>query len=180
ADAPIAQSTATLFALSVRPGREGVLAKYEGRVGYLTPDDLASSHCYRSTLSVGWLRFGVRIDPGTVVARFSRELHTTPAELWKRGTFRRFVASHGATGERPAAKPAEAPVTPKDLATDVKRAADFLAGRVDDDGRLDLRGTVAKKDYDWALHARVVVLLARASAILEDRSLRAAARRAAR
>jgi hypothetical protein len=169
------------FALSFRPGRDGVHVSFRGRDAYLTSDELVHDRLVRKGPRVGWLELGRRVDPGSVLARLGRELRADPKELWREATFRRFVSTRSVVAEGASAPLRREPLTANALATTAKSIGLFLSSRVDSEGYFTTEGLLRSRGpYDWELHARAIAALAEAARLVDEIKLRVAARRAVR
>ncbi len=169
-----------LFASSVVPGQDGVSATYQGRTAYLTPDDLLELEAYEPEVQIGSLRLVLSMDTDKVLSALARELHTSLAELSRRGHFRRFCLTPSASYPK---RVALNDVTREAVKDAVKNAARYLVTNQHRDGsfryEVDALTNTDSADYNYPRHAGATYFLARAANHLHDARLFHAAERAA-
>ena len=176
---PISAATRGLLALSLAPGKDGLSVSWGGRTAYATPDDLRKLAAYEPPVQVGAasLVLGVAVEP--VLAALSRELHVSPEELLRHGSFRRFSTVSDSPYPRTVA-PAD--VTAKVLERAVRDAARYLVKNQHPDGsfRYAIDAVTGSEDpgNNYPRHAGATYFLARTADQLRDRQALRAARRA--
>ena len=192
AEGPVVAWPEAALALSFVPGRDGLVARIDGRSSYLTPDDLLAMQAYDHGLTLPSLQLSMGLDLAPVLARVADELGVSVPELAAHGSLRRIrvVRTGLVTPTMPAedASPAARPPTHDDL-TDrnaqeaAVAMARYLARGVDDDGRfrylVDAPTNETLAGYDWPRHAGATYFLAQAAALAKDGDVAFAALRAA-
>jgi hypothetical protein len=183
AEGPVVAWPEAALAFSVVPGRDGLVARIDGRASYLTPDDLLAMQAYDRGLVVPSIQLSAGLDVPAVVARAADELGVSVPELEAHAALRRIRVVRAVTG-------AHAPpsVSPASLADDDVREAAvamarYLARGVDREGRfrylVDAPSNRTLAGYDWPRHAGATYFLAQAAALAGDGDLGFAALRAA-
>jgi hypothetical protein len=165
-----------LRALSFAPSIDGVRAEMDGKVAYLTVDDLLAHAAYDR-----WMRFGegfsLGLDLELAYALLASDLHAAPSEIKARARIERVRF------ERTVAGPRADTLADEDVRQSMFAAALYLARGVSGDGRfrylVDGLGNKDKPGYDWPRHAGTTYFLAQATRLGAGREVAAAARRAA-
>jgi len=183
ADAPIVTGVEAVFAMSLVPARDGVRVTLDGRVAYVTPDDLLSAQAYDKGIQLGGLGVSTGVDVQLVLALLADRLHAPVPVLRERASIRRVRVER----TRPSSPPPPR-VTAESLTNEIVRAsaldlARYLARGLNDKGRfrylVDAPTNRALSGYDWPRHAGATYFLAQAAALSGDAALRAAALHAA-
>lgn len=183
AEGPVVVWPEIALALSLVPGREGLVARIDGRASYLTPDDLLAMQAYDHGLALPSIQLSAGLDVPAAMARAADELGVSVPELEARGTLRRIRVVRVAPSEaRPrAASPED--LTEQNVREAIVAMARYLARGVDADGRfrylVDAPTNRALAGYDWPRHAGATYFLAQAAALTGDGDLGFAALRAA-
>ncbi|HTA94469.1 MAG TPA: hypothetical protein VK745_33045 [Polyangiaceae bacterium] len=177
--APILALNRLVFAASVAPVRDGVSVSYQGRTAYVTPDDLLKIEAYESNLQLGPLQLVLGVDPDKVLASLAGELKTTPDELFRHGSFRRFAVRGDQRFPR---RLKDSDVSLAEIKNSVQSAARYLARNQKRDGsfRYEVNAMTGgdAPDYNYPRHAGATYFLARAGNQLKDQRLFRAARQA--
>ena len=183
AESRILTQPAWLFALSLVPGRDGVMAQVDGRTAYVTPDELLARQGYDHGVTVESIGLAVGADVPVILALLSERLQLRASEVVQRATIRRIRVERTLP-----AHPAGPPITADTMTHAMVReaaldAAHYLARGVNEEGRF--RYLVSATDnrsiagYDWPRHAGATYFLAQAAALSGDTDLRYATLRAA-
>jgi hypothetical protein len=188
AEGPVVAWPPVALALSVVPGREGLVARIDGRASYLTPDDLLAMQAYDHGLAIPSIQLTAGLDVPAAMARAADELGVPVPELAARGTLRRIRVVRTAPSV-PRARPGAEDPTDEDVREATVAMARYLARGVDPDGRfrylVDAPTNRTLAGYDWPRHAGATYFLAQAAALVgpsadgEDGNLGFAALRAA-
>lgn len=173
-EGPVLGRSRLLFGAAFVPNHDGIKVSYQGRVAYLTPDDLLRLHAYdEETELLGVpITLGVRRD--VVLTAAAAELGISSARLLVDAKFRRLaIRPHGASARLPM----------PDVSTlrgAVLAAADYLARQVTANGtfryELDPFSGETLPDYNWPRHAGATWFLARVANEEQDEHLRRKAR----
>jgi hypothetical protein len=170
--APILPFGRLVFAASVAPVRDGVSATYHGQTAYLTPDDLLKLEAYEGNVSLGPLVLVLGIDPDKVLGALASELHATPDELFRQGSFRRFSV---ARDERYPKRNAGEPLSTDALKSAVRGAARYLVQNQHPDGsfRYEVNAVTGgdESGYNYPRHAGATYFLARTANQFHDSRL---------
>jgi hypothetical protein len=182
-EGPAPTSPEILLALSLAPGRDGLVVTLDGRTEYLTPDDLLARQAYRSGVRVSGVELTLGVDVPTALALLGERFGATARDVLDRGTFRRARFERtGAVAPRQAAALADSPGD-EELRAATVAAGSFLARGVDAEGRFRYRIDGATNrtlpGYDWPRHAGATYLLARIARRSQDPALAWATLRAA-
>jgi hypothetical protein len=179
AEGPILARPEIAFAMSLVPGIDGVRATLDGRVAYVTPDDLLSRQGYDKGHSVAELSLGIGTDIPLVLAMLADRLHAPVPEIVSRASLRRVrVRRYALDGAAPALVPLET-TSPTADALDGARvrdaavaAARHLALGVREDGRfryfIDAPTNKTLGGYDWPRHAGATYFLAQSTRLVDD------------
>ena len=190
AEGPVLARPELVFALSIVAGVDGVKARAkDGRVAYVTPDELLARQAYDKDLTIPELSLSIGTDVPLVLALLAERLDLPVPELRDTATFRRVrvVRTLAARPNTPRLAPAPPP-TPATLRADEVRAAAldaarYLARGVRADGRfryfVDAPTNRTLPGYDWPRHAGATYFMAQAAALSKEPELADAARRAA-
>jgi hypothetical protein len=183
AEGPLLVWPEIALSLSLVPGREGVVARIDGRASYLTPDDLLAMQAYDHALAIPSIQLSAGLDVPAALARAADELGVSVPDLTARGTLRRIRVVRTAPGvPSPRATRPEEP-TEQGAREATIAMARYLARGVDGDGRFRyLVDAPTNRDlggYDWPRHAGATYFLAQAAALTGDAALGYAALRAA-
>ena len=170
--APILPLGRLVFAASVAPVRDGVSATYHGNTAYLTPDDLLKLEAYEGNVSLGPLVLVLGIDPDKVLGALATDLHTTPGELFRNGSFRRFSV---ARDERYPKRNSNEPISVDALKSAVRSAARYLVQNQHPDGsfRYEVNAVTGGDEpgYNYPRHAGATYFLARTANQFHDARL---------
>lgn len=177
-EGPVLSASPVVFGASFVPGRDGVEARYDGRVAYATVDDLLALQAYNHALVLGPIRLQLGVDPEVVLDALAAELDTSRDELVEHGTFRRLAMRHRVPPE-----PAP-PVNEDTLRTAAVSAGRYLARAVRSDGlyRYEVNGIDDQEtdDYNWPRHCGATWFLSETANYTREPTLLDAAGRAAR
>ena len=170
--APILPFGRLVFAASVAPVRDGVSATYHGQTAYLTPDDLLKLEAYEGNVSLGPFVLVLGIDPDKVLGALASELHATPDELFRQGSFRRFSV---ARDERYPKRNAGEALSADALKSAVRSAARYLVQNQHPDGsfRYEVNAVTGgdESGYNYPRHAGATYFLARTANQFHDSRL---------
>jgi hypothetical protein len=169
-----------LLALSLVPGRDGLVASMAAGTEFLTPDDLLAHQAYRHGIRLPVVDLTVGVDTALAFALLADRFGVSVRELRGKGSLRR-ARFERASVERAHGEPDSVPSD--DVMLDAALAAGrFLARGVDAAGRFRfLIDAVTNEDlpgYDWPRHAGSTYFLAQAAARSNDPELGSAAVRA--
>ncbi|MEO8903873.1 MAG: hypothetical protein ABI488_16270 [Polyangiaceae bacterium] len=160
-----------VFAASIAPARDGVSATYHGQTAYLTPGDLLKLEAYEAILPFGQLGLSVGAAADKVLGALAAELGTSPDELFRHGSFRRFCVERS---RYPKALTAE-DVTRAAIKASVLNAARYLQRNQKRDGsfRYEIDAMTGRDEpgYNFPRHAGATYFLARAANQLHDAHL---------
>jgi len=177
-EGPVLSTQPVIFGASFVPGRDGVEARYDGRVAYATVDDLLALQAYNHALILGPIRLQLGVDPDVVLDALAGELGVTREELTEHGTFRRLALRHRLPPE-----PAPA-VNEQNLRTASVSAGRYLARAVRPDGsyRYEVNGIDNEEtdDYNWPRHCGATWYLSETANYTREPTMLDAAARAAR
>lgn len=177
--APIFGHSWLVLGHSVAPAQDGLSATFGGRTAYATPDDINKLEAYEFTFALGPASLIMGIDVNKVLTLLAHDLGTTPGELLRQGTFRRFAVITDAPYPR---KINEADITLEAIQTSVRDAGRFLARNQRRDGsfRYELNAVTGEDspDYNYPRHSGATYFLARAGNQLHDAQLSRAGQRA--
>jgi hypothetical protein len=179
-DAPIVTASEIVMALSVVPGRDGLMARQGDRVEYLTPDDLLSKRIYDRGKKIGTFDFPLGLDMAAVKKLLATKFGGSPYDVLDRVEIRRIRT------ERSPADPLHAlradKLEPEVVKSAIYAAAQHLSSGVTAEGRfrysLDAATGEPIEGYNWARHGGSTYFLAQASQMWPDPTFREAARRA--
>lgn len=177
-EGPVLSLEPLIFGASFVPGRDGVEARFDGRVAYATVDDLLALQAYNHALVLGPIRLQLGVDPDVVLDALAAELRTTRDELTQHGTFRRLALRHRIP-------PEPAPVVDEaTLRTAAVSAGRYLARAVRPDGsyRYEVNGVDNEEsdDYNWPRHCGATWFLAETANYTREPEMLDAVARAAR
>ncbi|HWL87513.1 MAG TPA: hypothetical protein VNO21_17030 [Polyangiaceae bacterium] len=183
AESRIATSPEWLFAISLVPGRDGVVAHLDGQTAYVTPDELLARQAYDRGVGVESVGLSVGADVPILLALLSERLHASARDILNKAAISRIRVER----TRPA-HPAPPRVTAETLTHAMVRdaaldAAQYLARGVDGEGRFRYFVSAPENrslpGYDWPRHAGATYFLAQAAALSGNTDLRYATLRAA-
>jgi hypothetical protein len=179
-DGPVLSLSPFLFGMSFVAARDGVQASIDGRTAYATPDDLIQLGAYNSSISFGNFKLKFGVDAGSVFPFLARELGVSEAALLSGARFRRVAMRR----RLPAATLPKIEINAETLRASAVGAGRYLARAVGSDGkfRYEVDGATGEEsgDYNLPRHAGATWYLAEVAAFSGDRTMKAAARRAAR
>lgn len=184
ADGPLFSSP-KLFAIGLIAAKDGVSARIDGKVVYVTPDELLSRQVYDkgSTLMDGGLTYGV--DRSVILSLVAEKAGTKPRELNERAELRRVRFERVVVSPKPSP---EERITPENLTPELLRGAmvdmaRYLARSVDAKGRyrylVEATTNRTLAGYNWPRHSGSTFFLAQAAGMTRDPDLVAATLRAA-
>jgi hypothetical protein len=176
AEGPVPAFSESLFALSLAPARDGLVATMGGRTEYLTPDDLLAHQAYRHAVRLPVVDLSLGVDVPLALALLADRFGVSVGDVRQRARLRR------ARFARPtAAQPVD--VTADALLNAALAAARFVARGVDAQGRfrflVDGATNQTLPGYDWPRHAGATYFLAQAAERFRDPHVGAATLRAA-
>ena len=181
ATAPVPKAPDLLSAVSFVPGRDGARVALDGKVAWITTDDLLSRQAYDKEARVGEVTIGV--DLPVLWALAAERLGVSAYEAKARASLERVRFERAARDASPAR-----PIEPDALGEDAARAAMFAAAvhvarGTSEDGRLrylfEPTTNKTRDGYDWPRHAGTTYFLAYASRLGAPPEVRLAAMRAA-
>ena len=179
-EAPLLVHPDILLAISLVPGRDGVVARMADRVEYFTPDDLVAHQIYDHGQKLDSLAIAVGADVvglrKLIAARFG-----IPEEgVLDRVTLRRIRTERR---ESPSSSLRGKDLTPDLVREAAHAAALHLARGVGADGhfryQIDVPTDQTMPGYNWPRHGGSTWFLAQATSIWPDPILRQAVRKAA-
>ncbi len=184
ADGPVLLWPPVAFALSVVPGRDGLSAAFEGRVGYLTPDELLVLQAYDRGMDMpGGLGVQAGLDVPLALRAPRRPLGDDATDLVARGAFAGFGSFARSRERLRRASSPHGPRVDEDVRAAAVEAGRFLARGVDASGRfrylIDAPSNRTLSGYDWPRHAGATYFLAEVAALSHDENVSFAALRAA-
>jgi hypothetical protein len=185
---------ALLFELGLVPGRDGVRAELDGKVAYVTVDDLLVAQAYDRAHVYPEMSFGWGTQRAIVTHDLAEQLGVPEGELISRAKLtrvrferRRSVPPNG-RALHPPPPPRPERITEANLTRELVRdalaaAATHLTRSVDDRGGfrylVDATTNRTFAGYSWPRHAGATFFLAQAAGILDDPTVRYATLRAA-
>ncbi len=177
AEGPILSSSEALLAISLVPGRDGVVARLDGREAFVTPDDILARRGYDRGVSVLGVTLPTGADTAVIYALLAERLGTGVPRLRKEARLRRFRVDRS-TPLRPPAPWARADARSlttamvRDAAHDLAR---YLARSTKEDGRfrflVDATTGAELPGYDWPRHAGATYFLAQAAGHFDEPEL---------
>jgi len=177
-EGPVLSTNRIIFGASFVPLRDGVEARYDGRVAIATVDDLLAWKAYDHALVLGPIRLQLGVDADVVLEALAKELGVTRAELEAHGRFRRLALRHRIPIE-PAPK-----VNIETLRTAALSAGRYLARAVRPDGmyRYEVNAIDNEEtdDYNWPRHSGATWFLAESANYSREPFMLDAAARAGR
>jgi hypothetical protein len=166
AEGPILPRPQLAFMFSVVPGRDGIVARLDGRTAYVTPDELLARQAYDHGLCVGAIQLSFGLDVPTTLAMLADRLGVSARDVLDRASLSRIrVVRHVRSRDA---------VTPDSLTADTARrgalaAARYLARNTDSEGRfrylVEAPTNRELPGYDWPRHAGATYFLAEAAAV---------------
>jgi hypothetical protein len=183
-DGPVLTAAEATLALSLVPGRDGLMVSRGGASEYMTPDDLLSREAYDRGISISGLGLNVGADVPLVLAVLSERFGAPAADVWREARFRRIRVLRTIDAAPPPAPPVEPDtMTKEDVFQAALAAGRYLARGVDDEGRfrymVDAPTNRSLPGYDWPRHAGATYFLAQIGSLAKDAAIQAAAGRAA-
>jgi len=172
-----------LFAISLVPGRDGVMARMNGKTAYVTPDDLLARQAYDHGVNNEAIGLAAGVDVQLLLAMLSERLHASARDIADAAVIRRIRVERTV----PSA-PAPVRITADNMTHAMVRdatldIAHYLARSLDGEGRfrymVDATENRTLSGYDWPRHAGATYFLAQAAALSGNADLRYAALRAA-
>ena len=182
AEGPVLTWFDSALALSFVPGRDGISASIDGKIAYLTPDELLNRQAYDKGVSLPTIQLTVGLDVPLSLALLSERLGTTAADLVHRARLRRIRAVRADRNE------STTTITPELVDKNTVRAAAIAAGRylargVDGEGRfrylVEAPTNRTLPGYDWPRHAGATYFVAQIASLSGDPEVAYAALRAA-
>jgi hypothetical protein len=189
-EGPVLLRPTAAFCLSLVPGRDGLVATFDGETAYLTPDELLARQAYDRGLDLpGGLGVQAGVDAPVALGVLADRLRTTARDLVDKGRIRR-VRVVRTVPQRPPAGAAERTsliraqtMTNDDVRDGAIAAGRFLARGVDAEGRfrylVDAPTNRTLPGYDWPRHAGATYFLAQVAETSQDPQISWAALRAA-
>ncbi|WP_394843617.1 hypothetical protein LZC95_42030 [Pendulispora brunnea] len=172
-----------LFAISLVPGRDGVMARLNGKTAYVTPDDLLARQAYDHGINHEAIGLAAGADIPLILAMLSERLHASARDIADSAVMRRIrVERTVPSAPRPERITADnmTHAMVREATLDI---AHYLARSLDDGGRfrymVDATENRTLAGYDWPRHAGATYFLAQAAALSGDADLRYATLRAA-
>ena len=180
---PIITWTEPLFAVSLVSARDGVKVTFDGKVDYVTPDELLSQRGYDKGIQNDSLGLAFGADVQLVVALAAQRLHARASEVMERGKFERIRVRREVPGQIPLPR-IEPDMLDREIVTRaVLDAGHYLARGVSSDGHfrylVSASSNATLGGYDWPRHSGATYFLSQAAALSHDPELTAAALRAA-
>ncbi len=180
---PLVTWTEPSFAISLVSARDGVKVTYDGKVDYVTPDELLSQRGYDHGIQDDALGVSFGADVQLIVALAAQHLHARASDIMEHGKFERIRVRREVPGLLPTPR-IEPEMLDREIVTRaVMDAAHYLARGVSSDGHF--RYLVAASSnatisgYDWPRHSGATYFLSQAAALSHDPELTSAALRAA-
>jgi hypothetical protein len=172
------------FAISLVPGRDGVRASLDGKVAYVTPDDLLSRQSFDHGATIAELGLAVGVRTSDVMALLAERLQASAPEVRGRATLTRIRVERTVEGPpAPNAGITAETLTPAVVKDAAFAAARYLARGIDPNGRMryfvDAPTNKNLGGYDWPRHAGATYFLAQAAHASHEPELAIAALRAA-
>jgi hypothetical protein len=170
AEGPVVMHPDAALALSFVAGRDGVMATFDGRTEYVTPDDLLARQAYGKEIQ--WPAVGLRagVDVPVLWALLSDRFGVPVYDLSRRVRLCRIRVVRSIPGDPPAPGAAVG-------------AGRFLARGVNAEGHfrylIDAPTNRTLAGYDWPRHAGATYYLAQVAALSGDAEVGSAALRAA-
>jgi hypothetical protein len=154
--APLPRLLGPVRGLLIASARDGVMASFDGRDAWLTPNELLRDQAYEGTGATE-LGLGIGVHWEGVVDALARKLNTTAAKLERDGRIWRVrFALQPRLQQLPARRP--------DSLAGAHASAEFLARNVDEFGSyrylVDGPTNVTLPGYSWARHAGATMFLA--------------------
>jgi hypothetical protein len=180
-EAPILNAPELVLAISLVPGRDGLLARLGDRIVLLTPDDLLSRQIYDHGRKIKGFEIPLGFDTVAVKSLLAERLATSPDGIFDRVELRRLRT------ERSRADPALASqadaLAPELLRTAALATAQHIARGVSPEGRfrymIDAPSAQTLPGYSWPRHGGSTYFLAQATGRWPDPAIKSAAQRAA-
>lgn len=183
AEGPVPAFAEVLLALSLVPGRDGLVATLGDRTEYLTPDDLLAHQAYRAGVRVPGIDLTAGVDAPRALALLAERFSTTAQDLIRRARLRRARFERSTLEPSPGRGLDAGSPTGSDLRDAAVAAGRFLARGVDAEGRfrylIDGATNQSLPGYDWPRHAGATYFLAQIAALSGEPDLTWAALRAA-
>jgi hypothetical protein len=167
------------FELGLVAGRDGVLARLDGREAYVTVDDLLAAQAYDHGATFLDASLGFGVERAVVFHLLGERLGVPPREVEARAALRRVRFTRTVAGAREAERVTGPTLDREAVLAGVRAAALHLARNIDDEGRfryLVLATTnTPLAGYNWPRHAGTTYFLAQAAHALDDPQVRYAA-----
>jgi hypothetical protein len=187
AEGPVLAFADLALAMSLVPGRDGLVARLGDRAAWLTPDDLLAVGAATGHSPFGEANVALGVGPiERAMEALAADLGVNVATLRRDATFRRFVTRRG-EGDRRAkhGEPVpDAELTPQRMRRAVVEAGRYLARQQRPDGGFHywIDGITGEKrrGYSFPRHGGTASFLAEAAAFTGDVDLKNAAINSAR
>lgn len=180
---PLLTFAEELFSVSLVSARDGVKVTYDGKVDYVTPDELLSQRGYDHGLQEEGLGISLGVDVQLVVALAAQRLHARASDVTAHASFERIRTRREVPGQLPVQRIEPGMLDHAMVLRALTDAGRYLARGVGADGKF--RYLVAAptnltlSGYDWPRHSGATYFLAQAAALTHDPEMTAAALRAA-
>lgn len=180
---PLLTFAEELFSVSLVAARDGVKVTYDGKVDYVTPDELLSQRGYDHGLQDEGLGISLGVDVQLVVALAAQRLHARASDVTAHASFERIRTRREVPGQLPVQRIEPGMLDHAMVLRALTDAGRYLARGVGADGKF--RYLVAAptnltlSGYDWPRHSGATYFLAQAAALTHDPEMTAAALRAA-
>lgn len=180
-EAPILTAPELVLAISLVPGRDGLLARLGERSVYVTPDDLLSRQIYDHGRKIKGFEIPLGFDTAAVKGLLAERLETSPDGIFDRVELRRIRTERSPAD--PGLRAQADALTPELLRSAALATAQHIARGVSPEGTfrymIDAPSAQTLPGYSWPRHGGSTYFLAQATGRWPDPALRSAAQRAA-
>lgn len=166
---------AAFISMAIVPENDGVRATLDGKVAYVTADDLLRAQAYEKGFTLGNVGLGYGTSRKVVLDLLSERLNSDNATLWRSATLER-VRFRRLTEERTdTAKITADALTPRLVSDAAYEAARYLARNIDPRGRyryaIDAASGKTIDGYNWPRHSGATFFLAQWAGKVKDPAL---------
>ncbi len=171
------------FALGLVAGMDGFAATLDGRVAYVTVDDLLHAQAYDHGATFLDPSLGLGTHRAVAFHLLANELGVPVRDVEQRARLERVRFERHVASEPPAPRITEETLTREVVLRGIDEAAHYLARNVDREGSfrylVDATTNQTVPGYSWPRHAGATFFLAQAAKLLDSPDVRFAALRAA-